>query len=846
MYLNLLLEVTISTFFKAKGKKSSMLFFLKKKWEETKNWLRGVVSEPVQTHFYQDAEGQQPICRVLCVDDDKSFCLFMQQLAHSFGIQVDIAYSIKEAKEVIEANSEFKAFIIDGHLPDGSGFELIAWIREKKELTIPIIFISRIYQDATSFRVLKESLQVDFVLEKPIQSNQIHQLFVQLCKLISLQTKLSDFFSDTLLLDLKMNYQKTIPDKIERLEKLILNAQRDLNIEHLQILKSEVHKIAGSAGSYGYGVISELCKNLEIDLDNQIDLFKRGQFNQIWLESLDAFFTQVKLHFQMKIPEFEFQSSLKTGFLTTIYMVDGNKQVLDEFTQSTQHLEVEALTELHPDQAISTLLAADFYPEILLFNAHYSSTSLTGYELIKAFYQNNDELTSVIALMVEEQSLESQIEALQKGMSVIIAKPFLSSLLIPLLEQIPFRPFPLKFNVCVIDDDSDICGYILNTLKFTGLEVKTIQNISDLENIIKQNQLDLILLDIHLTDPTGVGILHRLRNDWGYQNLLMGMITLKQQDTHLIQQCYDANINDLLFKPLERGVLQRKISLLLKSETEKRLLGKTEIQWNWIDGQTFERYLKQLKDQHQVLFPKLLCVFEIEGLFDVSMEIKRIINEYMNVSLENLFRKYEVAARLESDRFAIIFHGYDPNFVQLFMRDFLQQMYTYLQKHLLTKPIYIHAVFLLLSRGVDIDSIWQRTEELFCQVKQQEKKPVSLIMDPTYGASKEIYIFDDEKQSIEFFESLFKEQGFKLQVFEDIDKIPHFGSKLPLFILRGSFAEAKGLHLLKKLMYQHQIQIPLLHLPHLPDREFLMTILNKVHYFDSPFALAIFILRKNC
>lgn len=273
-----------------------MSSFFAKKWERIQAWLASV-SEP----YYQARSSQafHPYL-ILCVDDDPDFCHYIQGLAQSVGLHVDVAYTFAQAKQKIEQNPPYHALIIDGHLPDGSGFELVAWIRKKKALNTPIGFLSRIYQDAGSFRILKESLKVDYVLEKPLQSEEINQLLVQLCRLMSQATTTNEVFPEEILSDLKESYQKSIFDKLERLEKLILTVQKHPTKAHLRNLKIEVHKIAGSAGSYGYFAVSRLCKDLETQLIKQIDLAAYEQVDSHWLLQLDNFFTRIKVHFQIE------------------------------------------------------------------------------------------------------------------------------------------------------------------------------------------------------------------------------------------------------------------------------------------------------------------------------------------------------------------------------------------------------------------------------------------------------------------------------------------------------------------------------------------------------------------
>lgn len=817
-------------------------FFLNT-WKDIQTWFKEAIlksSEIPSKKILKD-----PKCKILCVDDDRSFCFFLQQLAYSMEIQLDIAYSIQEAKEVIEQNPQYKAFIIDGHLLDGSGFELVAWIREKKEITLPIGFVSRIYQDAASFRILKESLKVNFVLEKPMHAEEVHQLFMQICNFPSEESKCREAFSEELLTGLKIGYQKTIPDKVERLEKMILDVQKNAGIDHLQILKNEVHKIAGSAGSYGYMEVSELCKHLEEELIKQIDLVKRNHFNKEWVDSLDDFFTQIKLHFQIKFSENDSLASLKLGILPSVYVVDEDPKFLTDFTHLIQNFNFEVLTESHPENAIQALLTKDFYPQIFLVNSHYRSSSMTGYDIIQSFYQRNDDLTCILALMVEAHALEEQVKAFKKGMLVVITKPFYPSFLLNLLDQIPFRALPLHFKILIIDDDLDISQFILHSLKFTGLQLETLHKLSDLEETVKNYQPDLILLDINLKDELHVGILHRIRKEWEYKKTLIGMLTLTQQDIHLLQQCYEANVDEILFKPLEMGVLQRKISLLLKKQTQDMLYGKGEGEREpkkLIETvPVFKRYLNELQKQNQPTILKMLVLFEIEGYKEIQPKIKKELLEYISQAIDGLLNKFEIAAHLEQGCFAFVYQGLDPNFVQLFMRDFLLQLQAYLCDHLGKAPFRIREALAILLEGEHVSNLLQKAQALLKGAAQQMDQSVVLITDPGLAPSKEVLIFHEPLQAPDFISNLFQRHHFKVASFSSFEELPQFNSLLPLFIIMGSINEAKELHLLKNLFIKNQIQVPILHLPHLPEMGYLERFLEGIHYFDAPFGLIILI-----
>lgn len=815
-----------------------MIPFFSKNWIVAKSWIHTVVFQAFPFSILKKKCLNDPICQVLCVDDDRSFCLFIQRLAYSLGIQLDVVYSIKEAKQVIESHAPYKALIIDGHLSDGSGFELVAWIREKKELSVPIGFISRIYQDAKSFRLLRESLKVDYVLEKPILPSQILQLLIQICQL-PLQKSFQPI-SENFLSDLKLSYQKTIFDKIERLEEMILTVQEKPSLYHLQTLKGEVHKIAGSAGSYGYMAVSDLCKNLELEIIQQIELAKKGQFSQQWLFSLEDFFTQIKLHFQIEISETPDQIS--HSHLPSIYIVDEDQLFLNTFTlNQKQHFDL--LTELQSEKAIQTLLSADFYPQIFLVNAFYSSSHLTGYNLIKAFYRENDYLTTVIALMVEEQSREQQVEALKKGMTFVLTKPLLLPWLLSLLDQVPSRALPLHYKILVVDDDLDICQYIVNVLNYLGLEVIILQDLQDVDKTLQKETPDLILLNVHLTHPSGLNILDYLRKDLNYTKSLVGMLTLTEHETYLIQKCYDADVDEILFKPLERGVLQRKISHLIKKQMVEQLNLTHDSLEGMENSQNFKRYINALQHHFQLPFPKILVIFEMEAFVSMNQNTQHEIVQTIDHHLEELLKKYEIAAYLGKGRFALVFQGYDPHFVQLFIHTFLLRIHALLkEKGMKDQDFHLNECLLILSAEEKIEETLRRSEQLLQFAQQKSTQSIRLVTDSSFVVSKEVLIFHDETQSLNSIKALFKEHAFKITSFSKIEEhVLQVSAPVPLLILMGSVVEAKGLCLLKKVFVQNRMQIPLLYLSHEPEKEYLQQLLTELNYFDAPFGLILLI-----
>lgn len=266
-------------------------------WKSLQEWLRSVPLQFIQNIQLKRKERAltTPKGTILCVDDDPDFCLYIERLAISIGLKQDSAYSIKEAKQKISSHPSYQAYVIDGYLPDGSGLDLVAWIRERDNGNVPICFVSRIYLSAGHFRQLKEELKVDIVLEKPLQAEEVSRLLKKLCHLeVKEEAK-----PDELIGDLKIRYQQSIYGKLESMEKKILQVQKMVSVENLAEFKREVHNISGTAASFGFKKAGDLCREMDLQLNQQIELQKNGSLDPSWLQSLDDFFSKLKLYFQM-------------------------------------------------------------------------------------------------------------------------------------------------------------------------------------------------------------------------------------------------------------------------------------------------------------------------------------------------------------------------------------------------------------------------------------------------------------------------------------------------------------------------------------------------------------------
>lgn len=106
---------------------------------------------------------------ILLVEDDDALALGVKYTLENEGFNVLRGTSIEDSKEVLCSNEKIDVILLDLTLPDGSGYDLCKYIREKS--SVPIIFLTAMDEEANV--VLAFDLGGDDYITKPIRIKEL-------------------------------------------------------------------------------------------------------------------------------------------------------------------------------------------------------------------------------------------------------------------------------------------------------------------------------------------------------------------------------------------------------------------------------------------------------------------------------------------------------------------------------------------------------------------------------------------------------------------------------------------------------------------------------------------------
>jgi len=122
-------------------------------------------------------------------------------------------------------------------------------------------------------------------------------------------------------------------------------------------------------------------------------------------------------------------------------------------------------------------------------------------------------------------------------------------------------------RILIVDDNDDIRNLIVLTLKSAEYEVFSAPNGDDALSLIKEEEPDLVLLDVMMPNMSGIEVLAQIRSSKQKKinGALVMMFSAKSQVAD-IDVALEAGADDYIVKPFRPQHLLEKVSNILSLE----------------------------------------------------------------------------------------------------------------------------------------------------------------------------------------------------------------------------------------------------------------------------------------
>lgn len=207
--------------------------------------------------------------RLVAVDDDPYFLSLVQAAAQQLGLEVHPCGTVAAALRALEQPTDL--LLVDGVLPDGSGEKLIERILKRPPPRPRIAFVSAFFKDLRSYQRLR-GLGAELVLHKPVSAAHLRaELAGLMAEPVATPKAAPEPIHEAAvkLRELAQDYAQTFPKRRAELVDALATAGATRDARPIGTLS---HRLAGTAGSYGYLAISDAASGLEQAVDRDAPL----------------------------------------------------------------------------------------------------------------------------------------------------------------------------------------------------------------------------------------------------------------------------------------------------------------------------------------------------------------------------------------------------------------------------------------------------------------------------------------------------------------------------------------------------------------------------------------------
>lgn len=283
----------------------------------------------------------------------------------------------------------------------------------------------------------------------------------------------------------------------------------------LQALRDQLHRLAGSAGTFGFDQLGQQARELEQQAERWLEHQQRLQHELgEFIAALQRLGNQSSSNaapgaVQQQIPQAlrgDTESRLIYILEDEIAVGENMRLTLNNFGYQAEHFNSIAGLDAALEQQI---------PDALIVDVNLANEDCSGLDYA-ARLQQRLEVPLPLLVLTHQDDFATQLQAVRAGALGFFAKP----VDIPQLESRLERCFAQQsgepYRVLIVDDDRDLASRYSLVLRDAGMLVEFLQDPAQIFEHLRDFNPEVVLLDVNMPDCTGPELAQIIRcnDDW--------------------------------------------------------------------------------------------------------------------------------------------------------------------------------------------------------------------------------------------------------------------------------------------------------------------------------------------
>jgi diguanylate cyclase (GGDEF)-like protein len=559
------------------------------------------------------------------------------------GFAVESALGVKEARTLL-ACLRVDAAIVDEQVPELSGTDFVQELR-RKHPTLPLLVLHKPYTPQELLPWLEQALA-----SRPAPATTG-----------ALAGAEDDV--DATLQALREEYGARLEEKVRQLTAAMGRARAG-STEAMEESFELAHKLHGTAGSYGFGAVSESAGRLEALLKPArragatVDWSALGSaLGEVASEAARTAPAAPALEPEPATAE-EARLPQPAG---TVLVADEDPAWLAEVERMGRNRLLRVVTARSPEETVAVARRQELDGAML----HVNLGGQEGGFSTAARLRDEDGLRSLpLAFFGAEGDVAYRVAATHAGALLYLPRPFTEKDLAEAVERMLATRRPEHARVLVLDDDPEAVRALDVALTSEQVEVVGLEDSSRLVEALATHRPDLLLLDVEMPGPSGFDLCRMVRSMPEWRELPIVFITA-HTGVEFRVAAFQAGADDYLAKPVIREELRARV----QSRLERARLTKERSERDSLTGLLLRRpFLENLRarlaDTQRQGRSLALGFLDVDRFKKVNDTHGHLAGDRVLMQLGRLlstrFRKEDLRCRWGGEEFVVALMGATP------------------------------------------------------------------------------------------------------------------------------------------------------------------------------------------
>jgi diguanylate cyclase (GGDEF)-like protein len=582
-------------------------------------------------------------------------------------------FTVRKAARSAEAKIEFaqrppELVVVDGILPDGTGIDLVGWIRERYAEVV-VVFANHKFAEMEAHAREAERLGAALILEKPMTPDELVAAILAHLGLdpgaenapgSRAAPSAGDPAVHKELAALRESYVRKIPDLFAAVgERLASGASEEDQIAALEEAHRVAHSLHGTAGSLGLSWVSDAANAMEGAVGEL--LRKRrvsSQPRRIAPSEMPAGISMpARRPFDSAPPA---EPTDETSSVVNVLVVDDDPIFLSQIALAAREHLIRVYPARNLTEAVEAAQTNSFDCAIVDI---YLERGEDAFEIARALRAARADEPLPISFISGNTSMPIRIAAAHAGGSQFLQKPITGADLAAAVRHLVSRTERLRPRVLVVDDDE---AFLVNIRRILDAEALTLRTVSDPRSTldeIERFRPDIVLLDVVMPEINGFDVCRVLRASEAWKDLPILFLTVHSNDKVRLK-CFEAGGDDYIIKPVLREELLARIEVRLERMRLHRERADRDTVTGLPNRRAFLELLQmRMSESARAKKPLSLALIDIDHFKEVNDEHghlsgDRVLSRFGHL-LASRFRTSDIRGRWGGDEFVVVFYGED-------------------------------------------------------------------------------------------------------------------------------------------------------------------------------------------